>query len=142
MPSFNSDPPLFSLFQIGSSIHVLNKKSESRFGLSLVQWHLMSRLVDMPATSPLALAAAVNVHPSTLTQTMKRLLKKKFIFIAEDPKDSRKKLVAMTRAGKNALDAATIEVGEWSKDLGSLREELHQIRQSLDTQVNKLTRRR
>ncbi len=91
----------------------------------------------MPATSPLALSNAVGVHPSTLTQTMKRLVKKEFIYLSDDPKDSRKKQVTITRAGKNVLDAASIKIHEWSRELVSLEVEIQRVRHCLESQFKK-----
>ncbi len=135
MRKVQGEPPIYSLFQIGKQIHSMNRRSESQLGLSLVQWYLLSRLVHMPASSPLALAAAVNVHPSTLTQTMKRLEKKRLIFVSSDPKDSRKKVVSITRAGKDTLDLATAKIDEWSSHLSLLGNDLERLRKCLSAQI-------
>ncbi|MBY0469940.1 MarR family transcriptional regulator [bacterium] len=109
--------PLFSLFKMGVSIHNLNKKTEKKLGLSLVQWCLLKRLIDLPAASASSLASAVGVHPSTLTQTLRRLGRKGFIYVAEDPKDSRKKAISITRSGRDILHTSTRDMVSWSKDL-------------------------
>jgi len=109
--------PLFSLFKMGVSIHNLNKKTEKKLGLSLVQWCLLKRLIDLPAASASSLADAVGVHPSTLTQTLRRLGRKGFIYVAEDPKDSRKKAISITRSGRDILQTSTRDMISWSKDL-------------------------
>ncbi|MCC6277230.1 MAG: MarR family transcriptional regulator [Oligoflexia bacterium] len=85
------------------TIHNLNKVAESKLGLSLVQYHLLRILRDMPGSSPQRLAFAVGMHPSTLTQSMKRLVRKDLIFVEEDPKDSRKKILGLTTRGSTAL---------------------------------------
>jgi DNA-binding MarR family transcriptional regulator len=132
--------PLFSLFHIGNSIQALNKHSEKTLGISLVQWCLLRCLIDMPASSANSLAKAVSVHPSTLTQTLKRLDRKNFIFITEDPKDSRKKLISITRSGKDVLEKTGVNIQEWTKDLSVLEGDLHRLRSYLQDQVNKETR--
>lgn len=101
---------LLTLFQIGVSIQNFNKRLEKSLGLSLVQWCLLKRLIDMPATPAHALAKAVGVHPSTLTQTLKRLERKNYIFITDDSKDYRKKLIAITRSGKKILEFANDKI--------------------------------
>lgn len=138
MTEMNGDLPLYALFQIGNSIHQFNRRAEKHLGLSLVQWYLLMKLIDLPAASPFALAAAVGVHPSTLTQTLKRLEKKEFIYVGEDPHDSRKKVVSITRAGKIALDRATEKMESWSKDLNPFRKDLQRIKICLATQVEKI----
>lgn len=132
-----SDQSFFSLFHIGISIHQLNKESERRSGLSLVQWCLLRHLIDMPAASAHALAKTVGVHPSTLTQTLKRLERKKYIFITEDPKDSRKKLISITRAGKDALEKTSLQMKGWADDLSTLGSALSYVRSLLQDNVEK-----
>lgn len=132
-----ADPPLYSLFHIGNSIQVLNKRSERRFGLSLVQWYLLRRLVRMPACSPQDLATAVGVSPGTLTQSMRRLERKRLLFVADDPHDSRRKMVSITRAGKNLLEEASEKIDEWSADFSPLKKEIQQIRTCLSRQVER-----
>ena len=126
---------LISLFEIGNAIHQLNKKSERKMGLSLVQWRLLKCLIDMPATSAYLLSQAVGVHPSTLTQTLKRLEKKEMLFVSEDPRDSRRKIISITRAGKEALSAASDRMVSWSQALAASRKELAQIQSCLKSQV-------
>lgn len=126
---------LLSLFQIGLSIHHLNLKAEQRLGISLGQWCLLRHLVDMPATSAFALAKAVGVHPSTLTQTLKRLNRRELIFITEDPKDSRRKLISITRKGKTMLDETEKALGRNIDPLAEMSTELVALRDRLASQV-------
>lgn len=134
-----ADQSLFSLFHIGISIQQMNKKSERRSGLSLVQWCMLRHLIDMPAASAHSLSNAVGVHPSTLTQTLKRLGRKKYVFIAEDPKDSRKKIISITRAGKDALDKTSQQLKDWADDLSKLQAELSRVRSTLQFHLDKET---
>ncbi len=92
------------LVRMSLAFHNLNKTAEANLGLSLVQFHLLTIVKDMPACSPQKLAEAAGMHPSSLTQSLKRLQKKDVVFVAEDPKDSRKKIVSMTRQGMEHLD--------------------------------------
>lgn len=85
------------------SFQRLNKDLERSLGLSLVQHHLLYALKDLPASSPQRLAQSIGTHPSTLTQSMKRLKRKQLLFIEEDPRDSRKKIIGLTRKGESAL---------------------------------------
>jgi DNA-binding MarR family transcriptional regulator len=94
---------LFTLARIGNSIHNLNKLFEKESDLSLVQWCLLKKLIDMPATSAVSLARSVGVHASTLTQTLRRLERKGFVSVLPDPHDSRRKMVSLTRSGRSAL---------------------------------------
>lgn len=121
-------PPFLSVFQIGLSIHSLNKRSEKKMGLSLVQWCLLEQLIDMPGTSAHDLSKAVGVHPSTLTQTLKRLEKKGYVFTNVDPKDSRKKQVALTKAGKRILESVRTQMDDWSIRLRGVGEDLERVK--------------
>lgn len=92
------------MVRLSLTFHHLNKAAEARLGLSLVQFHLLEALREMPGCSPLRLAEVSGVHASTLTQSLKRLERKGLLFTAEDPRDSRKKILGITRKGKQALD--------------------------------------
>lgn len=129
--------PLFSLFRIGIAIHNFNKKSEEKVGLSLVQWCLLKKLIDMPGTTAHALAKSVGVHPSTLSQTLKRLEKKGFVYQVDDPKDTRKKIISITRSGKNAMERIAIQVCQWTEDLSSVNNDLRQVNTFLRERVGK-----
>lgn len=126
-----SNEPLFSLFDLGVSIHNLSLQSEKRLGITLGQWCFLKKLIDMPATSANAFANAVGIHPSTLTQALKRLLARNYVFITEDPKDSRKKLISITREGKDALERADKILGTHSEGLGAISDDLTRIRAHL-----------
>ena len=127
---------LHSIFHIGVSIHHLNKKTEKQIGLSIAQWCLLRQLVDMPGVSAFSLAKAAGIHPSTLTQTLKRLERKGFLFITEDPKDSRKKLISLTRPGRNAMESAGDRMKKWSAELSDMGGELQRVLSRLQTQAN------
>lgn len=91
----------------------------------------------MPAVSAHALAKAVGIHPSSLTQTLKRLERKKYIFVIGDPQDTRKKIISITRSGKDILSATSEKMDNWSKGLSGLGNELVSIQAYLETQVSK-----
>ena len=129
----NSDFVFFTLFHFGVSIQQLNKRSEKQLGLSMVQWCLLKTLIDLPASSAHSLSKAVGVHPSTLTQTLKRLQKKEFIFITEDPKDSRKKLISITRSGKNILESTSDKMITWLPDPTGIEKELSKLQSFLNS---------
>lgn len=131
----NDKFPLISLFQVGNTIHQLNKQTEKKLGLSLVQWCVLKKLIDMPASAAASLAKAVDVHPSTLTQTLRRLERKKYIFIMEDPKDSRKKLISITRNGKEKYDNASLQINRLSDYLKPLNNEINRIQICLKTKI-------
>lgn len=99
-----SDKLLFSAFQLSLNFQRVNKDTERRVGVSLIQWCILKRLLELPATSAHALAEAVGVHPSSLTQSLKRLSRKRLVFVGADPRDSRKKIISITREGKSAVE--------------------------------------
>jgi DNA-binding MarR family transcriptional regulator len=98
---------LLNLLRIWTSFHRANKSVEERLGLSIVQFHLLRTLRDHPGISSLDLARSVGLHPSTLTQSLRRLLRKEFVFISKDPRDSRRKILTATRRGYDALQRFT-----------------------------------
>lgn len=120
-----SKHPLKSVFHVSLLLHNLNKEAERRTGLSIVQWSILKHLIEMPATSAQELSEAVRLHPSTLTQSLKRLIRKELIFVSEDPRDSRKKIISLTRKGKDALDRSDIQMEKIAEDLRSVQSELY-----------------
>ncbi len=93
-----------SLFHLTLRLHHLNKDVERRFKLSLVQLFVLLRIRTLPATSSQALSSAIGIQPSSLTQTIRRLERKEYVFVTDDPRDSRKKLISLTRRGKDTVD--------------------------------------
>ncbi len=126
---------LLGLFRISISIHNFNKILERELGLSLVQWCLLNKLIDMPAASAFALAKGVGVHPSTLTQSLKRLEKKGFVFVTDDPRDSRKKMISLTRNGQEALKTAATKITSWRKKFAPVKNELAKVQDHLVGQL-------
>lgn len=101
--------PLSNLLFLNSTFQSINKILETKNGLSIVQWSFLRTLLERPAIAPQALAKALGVTPGTLSQTTLRLEKKKYIFVCEDPKDARKKMISLTRLGKDALEKSLVK---------------------------------
>ena len=134
MKQHSKELKLVLLFQLGASIHQFSRLAESKLGISLVQWCLLQTLTDMPGTSALGLAKATGVHPSTLTQSLKRLQRKGYVFVGPCPKDSRRKVVSITRAGKSAVDDASDICLKWSSAISEIENELTRLRAFLLSQ--------
>lgn len=99
-----------SLFNLSLSLHHLNKDMERKFKVSLVQLFVLLRLRSLPASNAHALSMAIGIQPSTLSQTIQRLERKEYIFVTYDPRDSRKKLISLTRRGKEAIEVVQCEL--------------------------------
>lgn len=123
----NKEDSLFTLMRLGVVIQNFNKNSERKMGLSLVQWCTLQTLIDMPGVSAHALAKSVGVHPSTITQTLKRLQRKQLVFSAADPCDSRRKMISITRQGKDFLLNVDKQAKEWSVDLLEITGEMNNL---------------
>lgn len=119
---------LTELFLLGISLHHLTKKSEKLFGLSLVQRALLHQLRELPGSSAQDLARAVGVHPSTLTQTLKRLQRKGYVHLSEDPRDSRRRLISLTRSGRDALAEVERRLADWLRRLRPLAPQVRRLR--------------
>lgn len=94
------------LTKLNLTLQNISKGLEHKCGLSIVQWSLLKTLLEMPAVSPQVLAKAIKVTPGTLSQSLSRLEKKKFLFMCDDPADARRKMISLTRSGKDALEVA------------------------------------
>ena len=106
------DSEIAQLVKVNMAFHNLNKSAEGKLGLSLVQYYFLVTLRDMPGCSPQRLATAIGMHPSTMSQSLKRLVKKEAVFVGDDPKDARKKILCMTRAGNHLLIKFSRGIGE------------------------------
>jgi DNA-binding MarR family transcriptional regulator len=130
-PACENERSLLLLSKIGIQIHHLNRRFEAR-GMSIVQWCVLRNLVALPGSSAQELAAAVGVHPSTLTQSLKRLEQKKFLFVEDHPKDSRKKVLWATREGNEAVEQLSKEASSLLQFLSKIEAELISVDSALD----------
>ncbi len=129
--------PLKSVFHVSLLLHNLNKEAERRTGLSIVQWSLLKHLLEMPGASAQELSDAVKLHPSTLSQSFKRLVRKELILILEDPRDSRKKIISLTRKGKETLDRVENQMEEIASTLTLAKKELYFLETHLKKSIPK-----
>lgn len=129
------ETPLFKLLTINTSMHNLNKKFEKTFGLSIVQWGVLLQLVERPCISAYTLSSIVGVHPSSLTQTLKRLERKQLIFVTEDPLDSRKKVISITKEGHSLIRQLSAELEPWILALKNQVHALEKINSFLKTSL-------
>ena len=103
------------LVKVSLAFHNLNKLVESKLNLSLVQYHCLAQIRCQPGISSQALADAIGLHASSLTQTIKRLSKRKFVFVGEHPKDSRKKMLSLTAEGMRIIDSFESQIETYLK---------------------------
>lgn len=101
-----SEHPFQLIFRLGLAIEHLNQGLEGKIGLSVPQWSILSALRNCPAVSPFVLAKLIGIQPSTLTQALKRLESKNYLFMGPDPLDRRKKILCLSKPGKEVLDRA------------------------------------
>lgn len=125
------------LMEVGQQIQRINKDCERRYGMSVVQLVVMQFLVDRPATSAHALASAVGVHPSTLTQTLRRLCRKQFVFVGDDPRDLRRKMISVTKKGMEALEKSGAQMAADLSYVQAVEHELKIVRDRFSTPVIK-----
>jgi DNA-binding MarR family transcriptional regulator len=125
--------PLQIAFQLGMEIERLSARMEQNCGISLAQWSVLIRLKDLPACTAQELANAVGVHPSTLTQALKRLEKKGFVFVGTDPRDSRKKILSLTREGAHKLERSRESLQPWRNKTESMIESMESLIQLIQS---------
>lgn len=115
---------LKSALHVGLLIHNINKDAERRTGLTLAQWSILKHLIERPAISAQKLSAAVRLHPSTLSLSLRRLVRRGFVWISADPRDSRRRTISLTREGKQQLDLADDEMNRFATELRQISAEL------------------
>lgn len=104
-----------ALFLLLNEIGIISQLSGARLdrmlphGLTVAQFGVLNHLVrleDQGDWSPARLAAAFQVTKGTMTSTLQRLETKGFIAVHKNPSDGRAKIVTLTRAGREAREAA------------------------------------
>lgn len=89
------------------SIHHLNEFVAQRFGVSLVQFFVLQKIIHVPGISASMLAIKMQIHRSTLTQTLKRMERDALLFITNDPHDKRRHMIMATREGAEKFEFAS-----------------------------------
>lgn len=133
--------PLKSIFHVSLLLHNLNKDAERKTGLSIVQWSILKHVLESPGASAQELSSAVKLHPSTLSQSLKRLIRKELILVLEDPRDSRKKIISLTRKGKAALDQSEKQMEEIASSLTPAEKQLYSLEDCLSALRHPTTKR-
>ena len=128
---------LTSLMDLGLTLQQINKALEVKFGASIVQWSLLRALLEMPAVSPMVLSRSLRVTPGTLTQTLTRLAKKKYLFMCEDPHDARKKMISLTRLGRDVVQELEAEYETIFSEIGQVKTHIKCIDGFLKNKVQK-----
>ncbi|MGE0764461.1 MAG: MarR family winged helix-turn-helix transcriptional regulator [Bdellovibrionales bacterium] len=123
------------LMGLSLTLQMINKNLETKYGLSIVQWSLLKTLLNMPTVSPQVLAKALGVTPGTLSQTLGRLSRKRYLFICDDPTDARKKMISITRLGRDALVAASTEYDLVFSEIETVNDNIGQIDDFLKNKV-------
>jgi DNA-binding MarR family transcriptional regulator len=115
------------LIELNLQLLQINRRLEAQCGVSMVQWSLLKNLIARPAASPQVLAKALGITPGTLSQALSRLERRDLLFTCDDPSDARKKMISITRLGKEALDRAENIYKEAFFEMQPVNQELHDI---------------
>lgn len=143
--SASAGPVAFEFF---NEIGIIEQLARARFervlpeGLSMAQFSVLNNFVRLGGDrTPSGLAAAFQVTRGAMTNTLQRLEGHGYIEVVADPNDGRGKIVSITTAGRNARDAALINLAPIFADFivvfsePSLRElidPLRKVRRFLD----------
>lgn len=99
-----SNAEIEKLVLLSTKLHNLNLAAQKRIGISLVQWMTLKAIIEHPGASAGEIADRTFVHPSTLTQVIKRLEREKLILVTNHPLDSRKLLMLISPRGRKIYD--------------------------------------
>lgn len=123
---------LQSALRVGHLIQNLNQEAERHAGLTLTQWSILRHLIARPSISARQLSEVLRLHPSTLTQALKRLTRKQLICVADDPRDSRRRVISLTREGKRTLERTEPAVRKLTDSLALVQGELAAVERGLE----------
>jgi DNA-binding MarR family transcriptional regulator len=131
---------LGALWAVDQELRALSKKMQRDLGVTGPQ-RLALRIIGLSPRLPAsALAAALHLHPSTVTGLIARLTRKGLVQRRGDPADARRVLLVLTERGAriNARRRGTVEsavsrsLGHLSSgQLSTVREVLERLRQSV-----------
>lgn len=91
------------VWAVDHGLQATSKRMEQRLGITGPQRFTLRLIGRFPGVTAGQLADALNVHPSTMTGVLKRLMKRRLIVRRPDPRDRRRSFLALTEAGR-ALD--------------------------------------
>src|SRR5579884_1803992 len=130
------------LWALVHELQSISKRMDARLGVTGPQ-RLVIRIVGRnPGMSAGELAAAMHVHPSTLTGVLARLADRKLLSRRADPRDRRRMLLELTAAGRrmDTQQAGTVEaaVRRALARLGGAKQA--HARRALDVLISELRR--
>ncbi|HQZ12249.1 MAG TPA: MarR family transcriptional regulator [Devosia sp.] len=98
---------------LGYLIHEVSRQFRRRFeeyakgqGVTLPQWKAMAEIARNPGITQVALAAAADSDPMTMSGILDRLEKRGFVERSADPRDSRAKIVNLAPGGAAVVERA------------------------------------
>lgn len=102
---------LQALWALDHALNVSSRNMVQRLGVTGPQRLAIRLLGSSPGTTPGDLARTLKLHPGTVTGILRRLEVRGVVQRAADPRDGRRVLFRLTRAGQSldAPDPSTIE---------------------------------
>ncbi len=99
------------LWALVHELQSISKRMDARLGVTGPQRLVIRIIGRYPGMSAGELAAAMHVHPSTLTGVLERLIDRKLLVRGPDPRDGRRTLLHLTAAGRrmDTQRAGTVE---------------------------------
>ncbi len=99
------------IWAVDHGLHSTSKRMERKLGITAPQRFTLRLVGRFPGVTAGQLADALNVHPSTMTGILKRLMKRKLVVRRRDPLDGRRSSLALTEAGRalNVEPGGTVE---------------------------------
>lgn len=92
------------LWQLNHALARLSSRMEKDLGITAQQRLVIRCLGKFPGITASQLAVLLHIDPGTVSATLRRLELRRLIERRRDPKDSRRRALALTRKG-HALDA-------------------------------------
>jgi DNA-binding MarR family transcriptional regulator len=109
------------LWALDHGLTRMSKRMLRTIGVTGLQRFIVRWVGAFPGISAGELAAALHVHPSTLTGALRRLTSRGMLVRTVDPLDARRALFRLTRKGEeiDAVRSGTVE-GEVRRALGAI----------------------
>lgn len=99
MKSMETAPIFYLIHEVGKAFRRQLEEQTRGHDLTLPQWRIITKIGREEGMSQVALAAAIDTDPMTLSAILKRLSDRKLVRRKPDPQDGRAKIVTLTAEG-------------------------------------------
>nr|WP_245292018.1 MarR family transcriptional regulator [Methylobacterium tarhaniae] len=96
--------PALLTFVANKLSHSASTTYQSRFGVNVTEWRIMSLLAIEPGISAARICQVIGFDKGPVSRTIASMEKRNLVAIDEDPTDARRRLIRLTAQGESLHD--------------------------------------